>query len=87
VIVTGLARIEALGSVPLFPFVMQEKKLIGSVYGSARPTDDIRRLVELYRSGELKLRELVTRTYILNQIEEALDALARSAGARGVILQ
>jgi S-(hydroxymethyl)glutathione dehydrogenase/alcohol dehydrogenase len=85
VVLTGLSRIDALVSVQMFPFVMQEKRLIGSVYGSGRPTVDIVRLAHWFREGRLKLRELVNRTYTLNQIDEALDALATSEGARGVI--
>jgi Zn-dependent alcohol dehydrogenase len=70
----------------MFPFVMQEKRLIGSAYGSGRPPDDIRRLVDWFKDGRLKLRELVQRTYELNQINEALAALAAGQGARGIIL-
>lgn len=69
----------------MFPFVMQEKRLIGSVYGSGQPTRDIPRLVALYQEGKLKLRELVSRTYSLGEINEAFAALARADGARGVI--
>ena len=69
----------------MFPFVMQEKRLIGSAYGSGRPTEDIVRLTHWFQEGRLKLRELVNRRYTLNQIDNALDALATSAGARGVI--
>jgi S-(hydroxymethyl)glutathione dehydrogenase/alcohol dehydrogenase len=87
VVLTGLSRIDALGSVSMFPLVMQEKRLIGSVYGSGRPTDDIARLVQWYREGRLKLRELVSRTYALDQLNDALAALAGGEGARGVILQ
>jgi S-(hydroxymethyl)glutathione dehydrogenase/alcohol dehydrogenase len=87
VVLTGLSRIDAQGSVPLFPFVMQEKRLIGSVYGSGHPTDDIQRLVGLYRMGQLRLKELVHRTYRLDQINEALAALAGAEGARGVVLR
>jgi S-(hydroxymethyl)glutathione dehydrogenase/alcohol dehydrogenase len=86
VVLTGLSRIDALGSIPMFPFVMQEKRLIGSVYGSGRPPEDIRRLADWYQAGRLKLRELVSRTYRLEQVNEALSALAASEGARGVIL-
>lgn len=85
VVLTGLSRIDAQASVQMFPFVMQEKRLIGSAYGSGRPTEDIVRLTQWFQDGRLKLRELVTRRYTLNQIEDALDALATSAGARGVI--
>lgn len=85
VVLTGLARLDALGSVAMFPFVMQEKRLIGSVYGSGNPAEDIPRLVALFQSGKLKLNELVTRTYSLTEVNEALSALADSQGARGVI--
>ena len=85
VVLTGLSRIDALAPIPTFPFVMQEKRLIGSLYGSGRPLIDIPHLVTLYQAGNLKLRELVTRTYHLNGINDALAALASGAGARGII--
>jgi S-(hydroxymethyl)glutathione dehydrogenase/alcohol dehydrogenase len=86
VVVTGLSRLDALASFPLFPFVMQEKRLVGSVYGSGQPARDVPRLVELYREGKLKLDELAARTYALTDINAALDALADAKGARGIIL-
>jgi S-(hydroxymethyl)glutathione dehydrogenase / alcohol dehydrogenase len=85
VVLTGLSRVDAQASIPLFPFVMQEKRLIGSVYGSGHPLQDILRLVELYQQGRLKLRELAARTYSLDQVNDALAALAASQGARGII--
>ena len=85
VVLTGLSRQDAQGSIPMFPFVMQEKRLIGSVYGSGQPLKDIPRLVSLYQAGRLKLDELVSRTYPLDKVNDALAALAASDGARGVI--
>src|SRR5262249_3509903 len=85
VVLTGLSRVDSQGSIPMFPFVMQEKRLIGSVSGSGNPAREIPRLVSLYREGRLKLRELVSRTYPLERINDALDALAAGDGARGVI--
>jgi S-(hydroxymethyl)glutathione dehydrogenase / alcohol dehydrogenase len=85
VVVTGLARLDALASFPLFPFVMQEKRLVGSLYGSGSPARDVPRLVQLYREGRLKLTELATRTYHLSEINEALAALSSGEGARGII--
>jgi Zn-dependent alcohol dehydrogenase len=46
---------------------------------------DIPHLVTLYQAGELKLRELVTRTYHLDGVNDALAALASGEGARGII--
>lgn len=86
VVLTGLARGDAQSSFPMFPFVMQEKRLIGSVYGSGQPTRDIPKLVSWYQDGRLKLDELVSRTYPLTAINSALDALAASDGARGVVI-
>jgi S-(hydroxymethyl)glutathione dehydrogenase / alcohol dehydrogenase len=85
VVLTGLSRVDSQGSIPMFPFVMQEKRLIGSVYGSGQPARDIPRLVSLYQEGRLKLAELVSRTYTLDKVNDALAALAASDGARGVI--
>jgi len=85
VVLTGLSRMDAQAAFPMFPFVMQEKRLLGSVYGSGQPARDIPRLVTLYQEGKLKLGELVSRTYALDQVNDALTALAASDGARGVI--
>jgi Zn-dependent alcohol dehydrogenase len=85
VVVTGLSRVDAEGAIKMFPFVMQEKRLIGSVYGSGQPQRDIPKLVTLFQEGRLKLRELVARTYPLSGINDALQALEASDGARGVI--
>jgi len=85
VVLTGLSRADAQAAFPMFPFVMQEKFLIGSVYGSGRPSEDIPRLASWFQEGKLKLRELVARTYALEGINDALAALASSDGARGVI--
>ena len=86
IVVTGLSRVDALGTIPLFPFVMQEKRLIGSVYGSGQPLHDIPNLVALYGEGRLKLEELVIRRYGLSGVNDALGALAASDGARGAIV-
>ena len=85
VVLTGLSRMDAQGTIAMFPLVMQEKRLIGSVYGSGQPSKDIPRLVSLYQEGRLKLDELVSRTYALDGVNDALTALAASDGARGVI--
>jgi NDMA-dependent alcohol dehydrogenase len=86
VILTGLSRTDALASVPIFPFVLQEKRLVGSLYGSGQPLRDIPRLVGMYEDGRLKLDELATRTYRLDKINDALAALSSGEGARGIIV-
>ena len=63
-----------------------ERRLTRSVYGSNRPSVDFPRLVGLYRAGKLKIDELVTRSYSIEQAEEAFDDLAAGQLARGIIV-
>jgi Zn-dependent alcohol dehydrogenase len=63
-----------------------EKVLTGSYYGSARPELDFPRLIALYRAGHLKLDELITQTYSIDQAPQAFADLERGRQGRGVIL-
>lgn len=55
----------------LLEMTLYEKQIRGALYGSSNAPHDIPRLVELYSAGLLKLDELVTREYSLDQINEA----------------
>jgi S-(hydroxymethyl)glutathione dehydrogenase/alcohol dehydrogenase len=65
--------------------VFQERTVMGSIYGSSRPRIDIPMLIDLYLAGKLKLDPLLTRTYPLEQINEAYEALERGETARSVL--
>ena len=67
----------------LFPYV--DRSLIGCRYGSARPHYDIPLIVDLYRQGQLKLDELVSATYPLEDFAAAVDDLREGKLARGVL--
>jgi len=67
-------------------FVTKETKLIGTWYGSARPRIDFPRMVELTLAGKLKVHELISRRYTLDQINEGFERLGRGEVARGVIV-
>ncbi len=62
-----------------------EKTVIGSLYGSCRPRIDFPRIFALYRAGKLKLDELVTRVYPLEEVNAAFDALGKGEVARSVL--
>jgi len=83
-IVVGMAPLgsEVTISAPAF---LAEKVLRGCIYGSARPRADMPRIIDLYMAGKLKLDELVSRTYPLEQINEAFTALKNGEVARSVI--
>jgi S-(hydroxymethyl)glutathione dehydrogenase/alcohol dehydrogenase len=63
-----------------------EKVLMGSWYGSARPWVDFPMLVNLYLSGRLKIDPMISRTYRLEEINDAYEALDRGEVARSVIV-
>jgi S-(hydroxymethyl)glutathione dehydrogenase/alcohol dehydrogenase len=86
VVVAGMAPDTAEVSVNALSLAAQEKVIRGSRYGSARMRVDIPRLLDLYRGGRLKLDELVTRRYRLDEINAAYDALQGGEVGRGVIV-
>jgi len=60
------------------------KAILGCRYGAARPRTDFPMLADLYLSGRLKIDELITRHYALDQVASAIDDLKRGTLARGV---
>jgi S-(hydroxymethyl)glutathione dehydrogenase/alcohol dehydrogenase len=65
--------------------IMQEKMVMGSFYGSARPQIEFPRLLNLYKEGKLMLDQLITRTYPLSGANDAFDALKNGEVARSVL--
>jgi len=65
--------------------LMMEKTVIGSFYGTCRPRVDFPRLLNLYKAGKLKLDELVTRVYPLEEVNDAFVALGKGEVARSVL--
>jgi S-(hydroxymethyl)glutathione dehydrogenase/alcohol dehydrogenase len=63
-----------------------DKSILGCRYGSSQPQRDVRRYVELYQRGRLKLDELVSRRYPLAEMSTAVhDLEAGEIIARGVL--
>lgn len=66
-------------------FLHQDRALLGCTYGSCYPRADMPKLVDLYMAGKLKLDELITRTFSLEEINTAFDLLDRGEVARSII--
>ena len=62
------------------------RTLTGSNMGSTRLLVDIPRLVDLYKAGRLKLDELITKRYPLDEINEAIESMERGEALRNVII-
>lgn len=63
-----------------------EKRIQGSMFGSANPFHEIPWLLELYRAGKLELDGLVTRRYRLADINQGFDDLLAGRNIRGVVV-
>ena len=70
---------------PLELFVTQ-KAIMGAVYGFASSRLQIPELLTLYRTGDLKLRELITRSYRLDEINRGYADLEAGKNLRGVVV-
>jgi S-(hydroxymethyl)glutathione dehydrogenase/alcohol dehydrogenase len=83
-VVIGIGSKDENVDVNVYFLPVLEKRLVGCWYGGADVRQDLPRLLELYREGRLKLDELVTRTYRLDEVNEAFADMAGSLG-RGLI--
>ncbi len=63
-----------------------EKTIKGCLFGSSNPQYDIVRLLRLYNEGKLKLDELITTRYTLEEINKGYDDLRAGVNIRGVII-
>jgi NDMA-dependent alcohol dehydrogenase len=86
VVVTNLHRAtETQVSMSALDLTLFEKQIRGSLFGSSNPRADIHRMLELHRGGKLKLEELRTRTYSLDEINVGYDDMRNGRNLRGVI--
>jgi NDMA-dependent alcohol dehydrogenase len=66
--------------------IIYQRQVRGALFGDCNPLYDVPKLLGLYRAGQLKLDELVTRTYRLDEVNEAYADLEAGKNIRGVIL-
>ncbi len=69
----------------LFLFSMMNQQLKGCIFGSAAPRKEIPNLLSMYQAGQLKLDEMITNTYTLDQVNEGYDDMLNNKNIRGVI--
>ncbi len=87
VVVTALTS-EAVTEIKIPPLelLVTQKAIMGAVYGFASPRLQIPELLMLYRNGSLKLRELITRTYRLDEINRGYADLEAGKNLRGIVV-
>jgi NDMA-dependent alcohol dehydrogenase len=86
VAVTGVGNIaEANLPVSLFELAMFQKRIQGVLFGMLSPSKDVPRLIGLYKTGQLKLTELITREYRLDEVNQGYEDMHAGLNIRGVI--
>ena len=85
-ILVGVPKMDVMITIPaFFGVVLAEKTIKGCWYGSSNVQKDVPKLIELYKKGDLKLDELISRTITLDEINEAFEAMKTGEVARSVI--
>jgi NDMA-dependent alcohol dehydrogenase len=72
-------------NVGLLELTMYQKRIQGSLYGMMSPSKDVPLLLGLWQSGQLRLEELITRTYSLEEINQGYADLHEGLNMRGLI--
>ncbi len=84
-VMVGAARNEDVISFNAFE-LHHERAIKGCTYGSAQVHRDLQTLVSLVENGRLDLEAMVTRTFALEDVNEAFDAMHAGTVVRGVIV-
>lgn len=87
VVVIGLTPAN-FASLPISPLslVLSQKTVMGTLYGAGNALVEIPKLLRMYKRGQLKLDELVTTTYTLDQINQGYEDMVAGKNIRGVIV-
>jgi NDMA-dependent alcohol dehydrogenase len=87
VVLTGLNKLEEQTiQLPGTILTLFRKSIKGSLFGDCNPTTDIPKILGLYQSGDIKLDEIITRTYRLEEVNEGYDDLLNGKNVRGVMI-
>jgi S-(hydroxymethyl)glutathione dehydrogenase/alcohol dehydrogenase len=85
-VIVGMPPAEATAPLSVISVADRGIRILGSFMGSTRLRIDIPWLVDLYQQGRLKLDELITARYPLEQINEAIEAMERGEALRNMIV-
>ncbi|WP_034040836.1 Zn-dependent alcohol dehydrogenase [Wocania ichthyoenteri] len=63
-----------------------DKKYINPLYGQCKPQTDFPKIIEYYKQGKLMLDDMVSKTYSIDQLQDAFDDMESGKTAKGVIV-
>ncbi len=86
IVVTAIAPFNQMDvQLNLFSLAMYNQALLGTVFGSASPRVQVPNLLNLYEDGQLKIDEIITQEYTLDQVQQGYDDQAAGTIVRGVV--
>ena len=86
VVLVGMPASGVMTEFESVEFADGAQRLIGSKMGAGRMSVDVPELIAKYEAGTLKLDEMVTNTYPLERINEAIDEVKSGQVIRNVIV-
>src|SRR3954463_4019709 len=86
VVATAAARdSDAHLPIPMLELTMFQKRIQGSIYGMMSPSKDVPRLLDLWQAGQLKLEELISRSYDLDSLNQGYADMKAGVNLRGLL--
>ena len=85
-VIIGITAVPQTITIPAVFIPVQERKITGSFFGSALPSEDMPYLLGLYKEKKLMLDELVTQYYELEDINQAFSDMETGENIRGMVL-
>jgi alcohol dehydrogenase len=85
-VTAGLPNPAAQWPLQAVSLIAEERTLKGSYIGSCVPSRDVPRFVDLFQAGRLPVDRLLSERISLEEINPALDRLARGESIRQVIM-
>lgn len=86
IVVTAIAPFHQMDvQLNLFSLAMFNQALLGTVFGSASPRVQVPNLLNLFEAGQLKIDEIITQEYSLDQVQQGYDDQAAGTIIRGVV--
>jgi S-(hydroxymethyl)glutathione dehydrogenase/alcohol dehydrogenase len=84
-VLIGMAKQDEKIELGVHDVFMNEKKILGSFYGSADVNRDFQRMLDLWKEGKLDLEQMITRRIDLAEINDAIAAMLNGEVIRSVI--
>ena len=63
-----------------------DKVYINPLYGKCRPQIDFPKIWKLYKNGQLKLDQMITKTYYLSELQQGFEDMLAGNNAKAVVI-